>query len=311
MILVTGEALIDLVIEPGGSVKAIEGGGPYNAARTIGRLGQPCMFLATLSADRFGRGLLGHLREDGVDVSAVVSTELPTTLAAAELDAAGSATYRFYLEGTAAPSLTPQAALARVPAGVRAFHIGTLGLVLEPMATAAEAVLASLEQTVLVFVDPNCRPRVIADPVAYRARIRQVCQRADVVKVSEEDLDYLSPHLSADEAAEQIIADGVPVVLLSAGSEGVRVFTAAGMFSVPAPKVDVVDTIGAGDSLGGSFLAWWVAQGYGRTELGDRALLGQAVGFATYVAGRTCAVAGAQPPRLATLPAELRAELCA
>lgn len=311
MILVTGEALIDLVIDPSGAVKAIEGGGPYNAARTIGRLGQPCMFLAAMSADRFGRGLLGYLRDDGVDLSSIVSTELPTTLAAAEVDESGSATYRFYLDGTAAPSLTPSAAVALVPAEVRAFHVGTLGLVLEPMATAAEAVLASLDPSVLVFVDPNCRPRVIADPVAYRARIRQVCQRADVVKVSEEDLEYLYPHLTADHAAAEIIADGVPVVLLSAGAEGVRVVTAAGMFVVPAPKVEVVDTIGAGDSLGGSFLAWWIAQGYGRAELSDPALLRRAVGFATYVAGRTCAVAGAQPPRLATLPAELRAELSA
>lgn len=311
MILVIGEALIDLVLEYSGGVLALEGGGPYNAARTIGRLGQPCMFLAALSADRFGRGLRGHLGDDGVDLSAIVSTELPTTLAAAELDELGSATYRFYLEGTAAPSLSPEVALALVPAGVRAFHVGTLGLVLEPMATAAEAVLASLDTTVLIFVDPNCRPRVIVDSVAYRARIRRVCQRADVVKVSEEDLEYLYPHLSADEAATEIIADGVPVVLLSAGSQGVRVFTSQAMFAVPAPKVEVVDTIGAGDSLGGSFLAWWIAQGYGRSELSDPALLRRAVGFATYVAGRTCAVAGAQPPRLASLPAALQAEISA
>jgi fructokinase len=311
MILVTGEALIDLVIDPSGGVTAIEGGGPYNAARTIGRLGQPVMFLASLSADRFGRNLLGHLRDDGVDLSAIVSSELPTTLAAAELDGSGSATYRFYIDGTAAPAVSPEVAVALVPDGLRAFHVGTLGLVFEPMATASEAVLAHLDPATLVFVDPNCRPRVIQDPDAYRARIRHICRGADVVKVSEEDLEYLYPTITPDQAAAQIVHDGALVVLLSAGERGVRIFTPTGMVAVAAPKVAVVDTIGAGDSLGGAFLAWWIARGYGRAELANGALLRRAAAFATYVAGRTCAVAGAQPPHLGTLPAELQAELTA
>jgi fructokinase len=311
VILVLGEALIDLVVHEGGAVHAIEGGGPYNAARTIARLGQPSMFMSSLSTDRFGQGLLRHLREDGVDLSAIVPTDRPTTLAAAELNSEGSATYRFYFEGTSAPALEPAAALAVLPKGVRAFHVGTLGLVLEPMATAAEAVLKALEPSTLVFVDPNCRPRVITDAAVYRERIRNICRTADVVKVSDEDLEFLRPGVTTDEAAQQFIKDGARVVLLSAGAEGVRVFTAAGSFLVPAAKVDVVDTIGAGDSLGGGFLAWWIARGYGRAELHDVALLRRGAEFAAYIAGRTCAVAGAQPPVLASLPPVLQAELSA
>jgi fructokinase len=311
VILVLGEALIDLVLHPTGEVQAIEGGGPYNAARTIGRLGQPSMFMATISSDRFGQGLLRHLREDGVDLSAVVATDRPTTLAAAELDEDGSAKYHFYFEGTAAPALEPAAALTVLPRGLRAFHVGTLGLVLEPMATAAEAVLAALEPSTLVFVDPNCRPRVITDPAAYRERIRKLCRRADIVKVSDEDLEFLRPGIPAAQAAQQFIHDGALVVLLSAGAEGVRVFTASGSFLVPAAKVEVVDTIGAGDSLGGGFLAWWIARGYGRAELSDLALLRRGASFAAYVAGRTCAVAGAQPPVFSSLPPALQAELSA
>jgi fructokinase len=311
VILVLGEALIDLVVHEDGAVHAIEGGGPYNAARTIARLGQPGMFMASISTDRFGQGLLRHLREDGVDLSAVVPTDKPTTLAAAELDSKGSATYRFYFEGTSAPALEPAAACAVLPKGLRAFHVGTLGLVLEPMATAAEEVMRALDPSTLVFVDPNCRPRVITDAAAYRTRIRSICRNADIVKVSDEDLEFLRPGMTADKAAQQIIEDGARVVLLSAGAEGVRVFSAAGSFLVPAAKVDVVDTIGAGDSLGGGFLAWWVARGYGRAELDDVALLRRGAEFAAYIAGRTCAVAGAQPPVLASLPLKLQAELSA
>ena len=309
MILVLGEALIDLVLHPSGALQALEGGGPYNAARTIARLGQPAMFLAAISDDRFGRGLLRQLRDDGVDLSAIVETNRPTTLAVAELDKDGSATYRFYFEGTSAPALEPAVAVSRLRAGVRAFHVGTLGLVFEPMATAAQEVLDSLDPDTLIFVDPNCRPLVITDPDSYRERIRAVCRKADVVKVSEEDLEYLFPGVDTDSAARRFITDGAQVVLLSAGSSGVRVLHGEGSLSVPAAKVTVVDTIGAGDSLGGGFLAWWIARGYGRAELRDLALLRQAAEFAVYVAGRTCAVAGAQPPHLASLPAALQDEL--
>jgi fructokinase len=309
VILVTGEALIDLVLYADGTVVAKDGGGPYNAARTIARLGEPVRFLAALSTDRFGRGLLQQLRNDGVDLGSIVTTDLPTTLAAAEIDESGSATYQFYRLGTSAPSLTPQAALALVPPKIAAFHVGTLGLVWEPMASASEAVLAGLEPETLVFVDPNCRPKVITDPDEYRARVAKVCRQADIVKVSEEDLDYLRPGIDADDAAREYISQGVRVVLLSAGSEGVRIFTPQGLIVVAAPKVEVVDTIGAGDSLGGAFLAWWTARGLGRAQLSEAGLLQQAAAFAVYVAGRTCAVAGAQPPTLDTLPPRLQAEL--
>ena len=189
MIVVGGEALVDLVIDPDGAVTAKLGGGPFNAARAIGRLHSDVAFLGALSRDRFGMLLLDQLVRDEVDDSLVEFTDLPTTLASAELDEQGAATYHFYLSETAAPNLH----LPSLPAGVTILHIGTLGMVLEPMATTLEAIVGSIGDEVLVLLDPNCRPRVTPDRAGYMARLERMLRRADVVKVSTDDLDFIVP----------------------------------------------------------------------------------------------------------------------
>ena len=301
-ILVAGESLVDLIVQPDGSVAAHPGGGPYNAARTVARLGGRCAYLGALSEDRFGQRLRAALLADGVLPDALVSTELPTTLAVAELNERGAATYRFYLEHTSAPSLTPVQLAGRLPADVAAFHVGTLGLVLEPTAATLEALAVELAVRTLVMVDPNCRPAVVRDPDAYRARLGRVLAVAHVVKVSDEDLAFLWPDEEPLDAAAALLAQGPQVVLLTAGGDAVHVLTPDGSFSVPVPQVAVVDTVGAGDSFGGAFVAWWVEQGLGVADLADPALLERAARFATTVAGITCQRAGADPPWRAELP---------
>src|SRR6185295_2415538 len=194
MIVVGGEALVDLVIGADGSVTAKLGGGPFNAARTIGRLGSEVAFLGSLSRDRFGSLLCAELLTDDVADSLVQFTELPTTLAAAELDEHGAATYHFYFSDTAAPNLH----LLPLPEDLTILHIGTLGMVLQPMASTLEAIVAGLDDDVLVVLDPNCRPRVTWDRVGYMARLQRMLRRADVVKVSSDDLDFIA---SEDHAA--------------------------------------------------------------------------------------------------------------
>ena len=287
MIAVAGEALVDLVPAGDGSLRAHAGGGPFNVARTIGRLEQPVAYVGRLSRDRFGEQHAQMLAEDGVALDCVVRTDDPTTLALAELDASGAASYRFYTAGTAAPGLT-QAAL---PPRLDALHVGTLGLALEPVGATVEGLVARTDA--LVMVDPNCRPGVAPDEAAYRERLRRVMARADVVKVSDDDLRWLG----AD-------AHGLaPVVLLTRGGEGAIALTAQGEVEVPAPPVDVVDTIGAGDAFGGAFLAWWLGNGLGRDALRDRASVWAATEFACLVAARTCERPGASPPRLPELGA--------
>jgi fructokinase len=298
VILVGGEALFDLVHDGDEDLQGHPGGAAFTTARTIGRLGQPVAYLGRLSTDRFGIRLERMLAADGVRLDAVVRTDDPTTLAMAELDETGSARYRFYERATSAPGLTPEAALAALPPAVGILHVGTLGLTLEPMATALEAVVEELGGQALVMVDPNVRPWVIADADAYRRRLQRVLGRTDVVKVSEEDLAWLEPERSAADAARMLLQDGPRVVLLTRGGDGVQVVTGAGDVQVPAPVVEVVDTIGAGDAFGGGFIAWWRSQGLGREQLDDQSTVVEAATFGALVAAHTVARAGASPPYL-------------
>jgi fructokinase len=298
VIVVGGEALFDLVA--GGddsSLAAHPGGGPFNTARTLGRLGAPVRFLGRLSTDRFGRRLEASLREDGVGLQSVVRTDEPTTLALAELAADGSARYRFYERATSAPGLTVRAALEALPDGVEMVHVGTLGLVLEPMAAALEAVVERLAGRALVAVDPNCRPWVIADEAAYRARLRRVLARTDLLKLSAEDAAWLMPGRAPLDAVRELLAGGPSLGLLTRGADGAVVVTADEAIEVPAPPARVVDTIGAGDAFGGGFLARWHARGLDRAALGDLDAAAEATRFACRVAALTCERSGATPPR--------------
>jgi fructokinase len=296
MIVVGGEALVDLVIDPDGSVTAKLGGGPFNAARAIGRLGSEVAFLGALSHDRFGMLLHAQLVRDDVDDSLVQFTELPTTLASAELDEHGAATYHFYLSETAAPNLH----LLPIPPGASILHVGTLGMVLEPMATTLEAIVGGIGDSVVVLLDPNCRPRVTSDRVGFLARLDRMLRRADVVKVSTDDLEFIAPD---DHAAgvRKLLDGGAKVVLHTDGGRSVHIHWATDEIEVPVPQVEVVDTIGAGDAFGGAFAAWWDQAGLGRRELDDQSAVRAAVAAAVEVAAVSCTRVGAQPPRRSEL----------
>jgi fructokinase len=304
-ILVGGEALFDLVHETPHELRAHAGGGPYNTARTLGRLERDVHYLGCLSDDGFGTQLRSALAEDGVKLDTVVDTSLPTTLALAELDAGGSATYRFYTEGTAAPSLAPEAALAVLPPDVEMLHVGTLGLVMEPTAIALQAVVEAVSGSALVMADPNCRPTFIPDQGTYRRSLSATLQYVHVVKASVEDLEYLEPGRAPADAARALLDEGPRVALVTAGGEGALVVTADAELRVPAPAARVVDTIGAGDAFGGGFLAWWSLRGLDRDDLADTDAVREATRFACVVAARTCERPGAQPPRLAEVNAQI------
>ena len=297
MILVGGEALYDLVPQgEEGDLRGHPGGGPFNTARTVGRLGQPVAYLGRLSSDRFGRRLEAILRDDGVGLDCVVRTDDPTTLALAEVDRDGVARYRFYAAGTSAPGLTPEDALAALPPAVDVLHVGTLGLVLEPAATALEAVVERVADAALVAVDPNCRPWVIEDRSAYRERLARVLERAHLLKVSEEDVGFLEPDLPPVAGVRALLEHGPAVGLLTRGPNGAVVVTRSAEVAVPAPRARVVDTIGAGDAFGGGFVAWWSERGLGRDDLGNTDRVVEATEFACLVAARTCSRPGASPP---------------
>ncbi|HET9738777.1 MAG TPA: carbohydrate kinase, partial [Solirubrobacteraceae bacterium] len=297
MILVAGEALFDLVLhDTEDDLHGHPGGGPFNTARTIGRLEQPVAFLGRLSSDRFGRRLDAMLEADGVGRGSVLETNDPTTLAIAEVDHEGVARYRFYERGTSATGLETEAALAALPERVDILHAGTLGLTLEPVATATEAVVERVAGEALVAVDPNIRPWVIDDEAVYRARLERVLSRSHVVKVSEEDVGWLYPGMPTAEGVRRLLEQGPAVGLLTKGPNGALVVTGTAEVAVPAPRAKVVDTIGAGDAFGGGFLAWWSERGLGRDDLERIDVVVEATAFACLVAARTCSRPGAEPP---------------
>lgn len=300
MITVVGEALIDLVIDPSGQVTAALGGAPFNTARACGRLGVEVSFVGALSDDRFGSMLRSQLVADGVDVGAAPTVRLPTTLAAAELDDHGAAAYRFYVEGTSAPALDTPPTLG----GGGVLFTGGLALVLDPMASTVAAMVASASDRTMVVVDVNCRPLVIPDREAYVERVRQVVAATHVVKVSDEDLDYLAPGVEASVAARELLATGPLGVLVTGGGHGVHVVTRSGERFVPVEPVDVVDTIGAGDTFGGGFVAWTTLRGLTVSQIGDPDVLVRAVRAANAAAGVACTRRGADPPHRADLPAD-------
>ncbi len=302
MIVVAGEALVDRLVQPDGESTSVPGGGMFNTARTIARLGQRVSFLGALSGDADGRRLRSALADDGVDLSLVETTAAPTTLAIAELDAEGVATYRFDWLGTSAPALSAAAVAAALGTQPWALSVGSLGLALEPMAAAIADGVAGIGPGTLVMLDPNCRPVAIADRSAYLSRLDVVVRRADIVKLSREDLEYLAPGEDATEAARRLLDRGPVAVLLTNGPAAALAFTPAAVVEIAVPPVQVVDTIGAGDAFGGAFLARWVERGFGRAELADEGAIREALGRAVMVASLTCGRPGADPPRRHELP---------
>lgn len=296
VVVVAGEALVDLVPQGDGALACLVGGGPFNTARAVGRLGQAAAFIGRVSRDRLGAEIAKGLAADGVALDPRLLTERPTSLAMAELDAEGAASYRFYFAGTSAEALEPGLALEVLPEGAAALYVGGLGLVLEPLASAVEALVDALAGTALVMVDANVRPSVIADMSAYKARLERVVGRAHVVKVSEEDLQVLSPGVPAHEAARALLAEGPRLVLLTLGAEGAIAFGSFGERSASAPRVDVVDTIGAGDAFSGAWLARWLQQ---ERPLDDAEAVAEATAFACRAAALSCTRRGASSPTLA------------
>lgn len=295
MIVVAGESLVDLLVRADGTVRAVPGGGPYNTARALARLGCTVAFAGCLSDDRFGRMLRSQLDRDGVILDLAVSTDAPTTLAVAEIEADGAARYRFYLAGTSASGLLA-GHLAGLPAETTVLHVGTLGLAMEPIGSTLEALVSGVDDRVVVFADPNYRPSAIADAPAYRERLDRLMPRIDVLKVSVDDLRWLRPGADPLAAVATMVARGPAAALVTDGDARVRVVTASTIVELPVPSVSVVDTVGAGDAFGAGFVAAWTGTGHGRAGLDNLDQVVAAAQYAITVGALTATRHGADPP---------------
>lgn len=296
MILVAGESLIDLIAGPDDGVHASPGGGPFNAARTMARLGQPTRFLGRFSADPFGQILIGKLAQDGVELAVPDRVAEPTALAIVALGGRGVPEYWFHVARTATFALDQPTAQRALQADVTAVHIGSLGLVVDPMASELERLVQRLSPDVLLLLDPNWRPKAIPDVDAHLARLRRILLRTDILKTSTEDLSFLVPGCGIAEAARILLGWGARCVLVTDGPSSIHAFTGDDQIAVQVPPVEVVDTVGAGDAFGGAFLAWWAERRLAREHLAHAPQLLAAVTAAAQVASLTCARAGAEPP---------------
>jgi fructokinase len=300
-VVVAGDALIDLT--PTTTVRghlAYEphpGGSCLNVAVGLGRLGVPTAFLARLSSDAFGQLLRAHLAASEVQSTYFVDTEDLTTLAAVHLHD-GQPTYSFHARGAADRGLLPEH-LTPLPDRA-ALHLGSIALMLEPIATTLEWLLQREARRRVVSLDPNVRPGLISDRVAYLDRFDGWIRLVDIMKVSEEDLAWLYPRRAPEDVVAGWHAAGIPLVLVTHGEHGASASTPLGSTRVQAPRVAVVDTVGAGDAFMSGALTHLHERGLLRREaLRDLDVSGltELLEVACLVAADTCTRAGAEPPR--------------
>ena len=302
-IVVGGEALVDLVpVEPRPLAPLAPrlGGGPYNVAIGLGRLGTPARMLTRLSTDAFGDALLDRLHEAAVDDALVQRGEEPSTLAVVTLDGTGAARYSFHVAGAADRLVADPGDL---PADTAALAVGTLSLILEPGASVyAELARRAADAGVFVSLDPNIRPALVTDPAAVRARLDAIAAGAGLVKLSDEDARWWG------RSPDELLAAGAGAVVVTRGAEGLVAHTRDGEVAVAADTSrQVVDTIGAGDSVHSALLGH--LHGHGLLDRAAVACLDEdgwraALRFAARVASWTCSRAGAEPPTRAELDGE-------
>ncbi|MCI5097794.1 MAG: carbohydrate kinase [Rhodobacteraceae bacterium] len=297
MILCCGEALIDMIPSGGGPMeyRACPGGAALNAALALGRLGQNCGLVAGISTDPFGSFLEQTLRDNAVDTSTLIRSDRPTTLAFVHLQN-GDASYSFYDQASAGRKLQV-ADLPDLPVPPTAMLMGGISLASDPCGATWEALAGRSAGNTVLMLDPNIRSALITDPPRMRARLERMLALADIVKVSEEDLDWLAPG-----DPEQWITETArqSLLLVSRGERGASAYTPKGLVvEAAAPESRVVDTVAAGDTFNAAFLTWLSENGLlERPSFQDLTTiqLERALSFACSVASLSVERRGANPP---------------
>jgi fructokinase len=307
VIVVGGEALVDLV-DDGGSRCAVAGGGPYNTAVALGRLEVPVAFLGAMSRDSYGHILARLLADAGVDESMMRWSDLPTPQATVHREHDGRNSYTFSLAETAFTDLAPEL-LPELPEDVWAIHVGTLALAVDPPAAAYEALLDREAGRRRIILDPNVRPAIFGDADAYRPRFERLARLADVVKLSDDDAAWIYPDVALADVPELILGFGPRLVALTCGAGGAVARSRLAEVDVPGMPVHVADTVGAGDSFGAALVAALIderALGPEPEREPDEEVLRRAVTYAVAASAVTCRHTGAVPPSRAEIDAQLR-----
>jgi len=306
VIVIGGDAIVDLIDRGQRLFEACPGGSTLNCALAAGQLGSQVLYVSTLSADSYGDLLANRLAECHVQLRANARSSAYTSLAVVSLDQTNQPSYAFYREGTADRDVPVADIVAAFPETMSIFHVGSCALIpTEDQDAWLQVVMAAKDRGALISIDPNCRPSMTKDPTAYREGIARFFHLADLIKSSDEDLEYLHPEWT-DRALEKLIETYSPqLCVYTEGAEGLRAVTKLGISaqvsaSLPGP---LSDTVGAGDSVHGTLLSEidrLDLVGQQLSELNESQLTDMLL-LASRVAGVNCTRAGCQPPTRAEI----------
>ena len=292
-IWVCGEVLIDLLPGPSETI-AVVGGGPANTAKALSRLGHKVEFIDGISTDDYGKSARAELTRDGVGLNHALSSDLPTCTATVSLSEDGSASYEFLINGTATFAFDNSWLPDLEQYKPEVLQIGTLVTIIEPGATILYDWAVKVGEFAPIVFDPNIRVSVMPDLIKYRDEVEKWIKISSVVKFSEDDIAALYPNEDPIGIAKICLEKGVQLVVITRGANGLVGVTADGIVEVPGIKVDVVDTVGAGDTVGAIIVEALAQSGIlNLTGLKLREVLHRAA----VAAAITCSRAGAQPPR--------------
>ena len=284
---VAGEALMDLIPVAGGDRVPMVGGGPANTAKAVARLGYEAYFIGGISIDNYGIEIEKELLRSGVDLSLAYRGVESTALAIATIDENGLAKYDFELEGTASFAFDA----SWLPGGEPdVIHVGSVATLIEPGSSALLEWVST--KSVPVIFDPNVRPSIQGDKNLYRAAVERWIDVATIVKLSEDDVNFLYGD-SADSVVSAWLDRGVTIVVVTRAEKGLKAYSPGSVVEVPAVKVDLVDSVGAGDTIGAILVEGVLV--HGMENLVGEALT-SVLSRAARAAAITCSRAGANPP---------------
>jgi fructokinase len=311
MLLSCGDALIDFLpvnaVDGRDALVPVAGGSCLNIAVGMARLGAPTGFVGGISTDLLGRMVADHASASRVDLRYATRSEHQTTLAFVRT-VAGEPQYAFYDEGTASRNWIYRHGSLPFDE-IEAIHVGSTTLASDNGAAQALAMLGDVRGSVTISFDPNCRPKLVSHKARYVERMNAFADIADIVRMSDVDFEFLYGGGDYAGKAKSLVAAGASLVVITRGIEGAQAWhRQAGAVEVEAPAVDVVDTIGAGDSFQAALL--FALRAIGRIERASLAQMGsdelhRALSFAAGCAAITCGRAGADPPRQADVGAAL------
>jgi fructokinase len=278
---------MDLIPVATGAILPMVGGGPANTAKALARLGYSTFFIGGLSSDLYGKMIKEELKASGVDLSLAYRGDRATALAIASIDEKGLASYKFELEGSSSFAFNSSWLPGGEPGVI---HIGSVATLLEP--GASELFYWAKDKSAPIVFDPNIRPSIESDKKIYREAVERFISIAAVVKLSEDDFSWLYESSESDVIANWL-SRGTEIVVVTRAEKGLSAFTRDGRIDCPAAKVELVDSVGAGDTIGAVIVEGLLKHGLDGLKAD---VLRQVLERAAIAAGITCSRAGANPP---------------